>query len=392
MARDSERSHFRITSPWHGDVLNLHDGRETTDSLVVNVSGAAPKGAAVTVNGTAAEIRGGSFQCPVTIRRRRTEISAVCRAEGAEHTDTITVLWDKASRPRYRLSVDDNIQFLKDLGTTPDDYPSLFDHWYLSFWRQMHEEFGAKIHINIYYQDEQRGQSPPRSSAVAAPPPGPSNDFTLARLPAKWKGEWEANAGWLRLSFHALQDQPDRPYEKATYDQIAHDFDLVTAEIDRFAGKAVMGPTTTVHWGSAPKDACRALHDRGIRVLIGIFRREFDGKCISGYYLPDDVKDHADERDAVYDPETDLLFVTEDATVNNLRVDEVVPWLERQAGNPHTGQLMELLIHEQYFRRDLPHFQPDVQEKVIRALRWVTEHGYEPVFWGDGFLGNEARV
>ena len=36
---------FRITSPWHGDVLNLHDGKETSDQLTVEVAGAAPQGA-----------------------------------------------------------------------------------------------------------------------------------------------------------------------------------------------------------------------------------------------------------------------------------------------------------------------------------------------------------
>jgi len=367
------RDAFRITTPWHGDVLNLHDGDETANGLIVTVSGTAPDGAQVTVNGIPAETRHGAFTCSLTIIQRRTDISAVSRVGTAEQTDTITVLWDKASRPRYRFSVDDNIEFLRDLGTSPDSYPSLFDHWYLRFWRQMHEEYGTNIHLNIYHQTV-------------------GGDFTLARVPDKWKGEWEANAGWLHLSFHALQDQPERPYENASYDQIARDSDLVMREIRRLAGEAVTSSATTIHWAAAPKEACRALYDRGIRVLIGIFRREFDGECPTGYHLPASLKDHINERDAWYDPDTDLLFVTEDATVNNLRVEEVVPWLERQAANPHTGQLLELLIHEQYCRRELSHFQPDIQEKVTRALRWVTERGYRPVFWGDGFLGNKTPL
>jgi hypothetical protein len=41
---------------------------------------------------------------------------------------------------------------MKDLGTAPQQHDSLFDHWHLAFWKRMHEQFGAKIHINIYYQ------------------------------------------------------------------------------------------------------------------------------------------------------------------------------------------------------------------------------------------------
>ena len=73
--------------------------------------------------------------------------------------------------------------------------------------------------------------------------------------------------------------------------------------------------------------------------------------------------------------------------VNALEVEQIAPHLERRAASPHTGELIELLIHEQYFRKELPYYQPTVQEKVRVAFEWVTAHGYEPVFWSDGFLG-----
>jgi len=369
----SEANGIKILTPVNGDVLNRHDGVETAGSLTVEVTGQAPAGARITVNGLPARFAGRSFSCAVPLSSRRNQITATARLDGVESEDAITVLWDKGSRPRYRFSVDDNIQFLRDLGSDPGRYPSLFDHWYLAFWRRMHEEFGSKIHLNIYFQTV-------------------TQDFTLRQMPDKWKGEWQANSDWLHLSFHALQDQPDRIYRNATYQQMAADCDLVVGEIRRFASDLVLGKTTTMHWGEAPKDACRALHDRGIRILIGIFRRELAGQCTTGYYLPEAVKDHVDGRDCYCDPETDLIFVAEDATVNNLAPEEVNPWLDRVAANPHTAELMELLIHEQYFRRELPHFQPNVQDRVIRCLQWVTARGYQPVFWSDGFLGNPKET
>jgi hypothetical protein len=363
----------KILSPCNGDVLNRHDGSETADSLTVQVTGETPDGARVTVNGLPAHVTGRSFNCAVPLSSRRSDITAAAQHNGAESRDWITVLWDKGSQPRYRFSVDDNIQFLRDLGSNPKRYPSLFDHWYLAFWRRMHEDHGSKIHLNIYYQTVTR-------------------DFTLRQMPEKWREEWEENSDWLHLSFHALQDQPNRIYKDASYQQIATDYDLVVGEIRRFAGDSVLSKTTTIHWGEAPRDACRALYDRGIRVLIAIFRREFGGECTTGYYLPEAVKDHANNRDCHYDPETDLIFITEDATVNNLAPEEVEPWLDRQAADPHTAELMELLIHEQYFRKDLSLYQPDVKEKVARSLQWATARGYQPIFWGDGFLGNPTEA
>ena len=361
---------IHITSPWNGDILNRHDGSETAESLTIEVRGTAPPGASVSVNGAPANVEGTSFRCLVPITERKTQITARAEGDGQALSDTITVLWDKASFKRYRFSLDDNIEFLRDLGTAPQAYDSLFDHWYLAFWQEVHERFAAKIHINIYYQTVEQ-------------------DFNLTQMPDKWKGEWESNSDWLHLSFHALQNLPNRIYRDATYDQMAHDYDLVVDGIKRFASEAVLRNETTVHWAEAPKDACRALHDRGIRRLIGIFHKRTPDKVrTTGYYLDDATGDHIATRDYWYDPETDLLFIECDQVVNGFAVDAIVPWLDQQGASPHTSELIELLIHEQYFREEMEICQPDVKEKVLTALTWVTERGYKPVFWGDGFVGN----
>jgi hypothetical protein len=46
------------------------------------------------------------------------------------------------------------------------------------------------------------------------------------------------------------------------------------------------------------------------------------------------------------------------------------------------------MIHEDSFFPELTRcYQPDVQQKAEYAIRWVTEQGYEPVFWDEGFIG-----
>ncbi len=361
----------KITSIRNGDVLNRHDGLERREGLIVQVDGTCPPGAYVTVNGRPATGVEGSFTCMVLLNKRRNRIIAKAQVGKTTLRDEVTVIWDWQSYRRFRFSVDDNIQFLKDLGTNPDAYRSLFDHWYLAFWRQMHEQFGAKIHFNIYYQ---------------------TDGFDLTEMPAKWRDEWEENSEWLRLSFHALADKPDRPYRNATYTQMAHDFDLVMGHIRRFAGNEVTSRATTVHWAECPAEAVRALRDRGIDVLIGIFDAD-DEPCTTGYYFDAATCRYYGQRDYAYDPELDVTFINCDMVVNNVELDAIEPALEKQAADPHTGELMELLIHEQYFRPDLPqYYRPDMKERVIRALSWVRDHGYEPAFWGEGFCGNQATL
>ncbi|HOX39033.1 MAG TPA: hypothetical protein PL033_13700 [Candidatus Brocadiia bacterium] len=360
-----------ITSPWDGDVLNRHDGIESDTGLTVCARGTCPSGASVHVNGVPASVEGEAFTCRIGLTERESAICAVGRLGDRAMKDEIRVMLDLRSRPRYRFSVDDNIEFLRDLGTNPSAYTSIFDHFYMAFWRRMHDEFGAKIHINIYFQ------------SIHGP-------FTLRQMPDKWKGEWQSCAEWLRLTFHAHQDTPARPYKDASRSQMAADYELVTNEIRRFAGAELVSDFTTVHWAEAPKDACRALSERGVKGLIALFGRNRDNECNTGYYLDERVKDHANCRDCWHDFETGLTFVTCDAVVNGLALEAIEPHIERQAASPHTGEMMELLIHEQYFRKELQYHQPDVQDKVIRALEWVTKRGYEPVHWDEGFLGNRG--
>ncbi len=354
----------RITSLRDGDIVTGSDGVESEGGLRLRIEGTAPVGVPVTVNDVHTKAGPEGFSCEVTLTDKVTRI--VAKTAGA--SDEVRVLWLKGgARKRFRFSVDDNIEFLKDLARTPEGYPSLFDHWYLGFWRELHRGFGVKVHLNIYYQ---------------------TDDFDLTDMPDCWREEWEANAHWLHLSFHALQDKPDRPYRHARYPQMAHDFDLVTGHIRRFAGNAVLSTTTTVHWAECPRDAALALRDRGIETLVALFDRQgYDGECTTGYYLDRELCAHCDGRGAWHDFDTGLTFIRCTAVVNALKVDEVESFLEARTATPQTAEMLELLIHEQYFRKELTFYQPDVMEKVRRSVAWAVARGYEPVFWSEGVLG-----
>jgi hypothetical protein len=351
----------QITWPWDGDVLNRHDGDETDEGLTITVEGTAPADQDVLVAGEKAKRDGGSFSAEVTLTDPRTTVTAT----SAGGSDSVRLIYDRHSRRRYRFSVDDNILFLRDLAREQPD--SLFDHWYLAFWREMNERFGAKIHINIYYQC-----------------PG----FILPEMHDQWREEWAANADWLHLSFHALQNEPAWIYRNAPGRRIARDFEMVTDEIERFATLQVTGNTTTVHWAEATREGCVALRERGIERLIALPGLHPDGNPRTSYYLDAPHVRRLQERDAWWDADTDIIFVACDEVVNSETLEAVPQVLDEQAESPHSSEMIELLIHEQYFREELMHYQPEIKDKVIASLEWVSERGYEPCFWCDGMLGN----
>lgn len=359
---------LRITFPRDGDILCRHDGQLVDGRLVVEVRGMA-FGDTVTVDGVEAQLEDGWFSAQVKLERGLQTIPVVMEKGGYVVQEDLEVAVNLHSRKRYRFSIDDNIEFLADIGRDPDAYDSLFDHWYLAFWRDLHREFGTKVHINIYFQTVAR-------------------DFNLTQFSDRFRDEWEDNSDWLHLSFHAIQDQPNRLYRNASYDLMATHYDMVAEQIERFAGPAVTGHVTTVHWAECPREALRAIRDHGIDTFIALPCAW--GECTTGYYLDEATKARMSRRDAWMDTDEGFTFVSCDLVVNSVPLEQVVPRIRDQAADPHTGEMLELLIHEQYFRKELPIHQPDVCEKVRRAVQWVTDHGYEPAFWADGFLGTRG--
>ncbi len=207
---------LRIEEPFHGAVLNHRHGRQTSDGLTIQVTGGAPLGDRVLVNGKPAERAGTAFSAELLLRETETDIVAASEGSYGYGEHQVRVVWDKHSKPRYRFAIDDNIFFLRDIAQ--NNYRSLFDCFYLDMLRGLHREYGTLFALNIYFA---------------------TNDglFDLTRFPDRYKKEWRDNADWLKLAFHAHADQPDRPYQYASPQKLIADFDKVAEQIHRFAGE-----------------------------------------------------------------------------------------------------------------------------------------------------------
>lgn len=355
---------FRIAHPFHGAVLNRRVGKESDGGLRIEVKGEAPVRDRVTVNGAPATRSGSAFAAEVLLKKRETDIVAVSHGSTGQREHQVRVVWDRSSRPRYRVSIDDNSFFLRDVAR--QGYASLFDCGYLKMLRDLHAKYGARFVLNIYFTT--------------------GDGFDLTRFPDRYKGEWKDNADWLRLAFHAHADQPARPYQYAAPETLIADLDRVAAEIRRFAGEEAYSPPTVIHWAMVQPAALKPLHERGVRVLSGYFWRVAAGWDIN-YLLDDDRSEYLSRHDALMDFESGIAFSRVDIVINSTPTDRIVQTLEPLARDPNQAEIMDLLTHEQYFWPSYPHYLPDHPERMDVAIRWVTERGYEPVLYHEGFLG-----
>ncbi len=359
---DSEA--VKIREPFHGAVLNHRHGKQTKEGLTIRVSGYAPPDARVTVNGNVCHRAAGRFEAEILLREKETDLVAVAKRGSGRQEDRVRVVWDKDSVPRYRFSIDDNSFFLRDVAEKK--YASLFDCFYLKMLHNLHKQYGVKFTVNIYYTT--------------------GDDFKLPQFPDRYKGEWRDNANWMKLAFHAYADKPDRPYQDAPPEKLIADLDLVASEIRRFAGEETYAPPTVIHWGMTRHSAFKPLVSRGVKVLSGYFAK-MNGVWDVNYRWDDVRSEYLSRHDAWKDFESGIVFSRVDIVCNSVPLSQIAGTLEPLAKDPNTAEIMDLFTHEQYFWKFCTNYIPDHPQRLDAAIRWVTEHGYKPVFFHEGFLG-----
>ncbi|MCL4203878.1 MAG: hypothetical protein KJ000_15355 [Pirellulaceae bacterium] len=355
---------IEIEYPYHGAVLNRRHGLQSADGLTIDVRGRAWAGALVTINGVAADHEGDRFRASLVLRDKETDLVAVAENAAGRQEARVRVVWDRHSEPRYRFSIDDNSFFLRDI--FQKGYDSLFDCWYLKMLRDLNRKYGAKFSVNIYYTT--------------------GDDFRLPQFPDRYRGEWRDNSEWLKLAFHAHADKPDRPYQDAPPEKLLADLDQVAEQILRFAGPEAYAPPTVIHWGMTRQSALQPLTTRGVKALSGYFR-QMNGVWDVNYRFGDEISEYLSRHDAWKDFDSGIVFSRVDIVGNSVPLDRIVSTLEPQIKDPDTAEILDLFTHEQYFWPFYRNYLPDHPQRLDAAIRWVTDHGYKPVFFHEGFLG-----
>ncbi|MBW7892382.1 MAG: hypothetical protein H3C48_15420, partial [Chitinophagaceae bacterium] len=299
--------------PIDGDVLHAFDGNVTADGLQCTVQVAAPTGSRIYINGRqATEKEGGIFVADILFNNYHNILEI--RESNTGEATRITVYYAKKFAGKYRLSIDDNIRFLQDIAAHADSYNSLFDNPYLKGLQQIHQQYRIKVHLNLLYQSV-------------------DGDFTLSEFPDSYKNEWETNAGWLRLSFHAYSEFPDEPYKNASYEKVKEDCDLIVGHIKRFAGESVLGPVTTIHWGELNRNGAKALRDSGYRCLAGYFNVDDDEAPVS-YYCSVEERRHVKKRFIWKDETEDIIFTRNSMVLDKTAKQDIAAKMNAYARMP----------------------------------------------------------
>ncbi len=249
----------------------------------------------------------------------------------------------------FCFTVDDNIRAFKEL--TVNAYHRLLDHPYLAMYHRLHERFGVKVQLNMFYE---------------------TDGFDLSMMTDRYRREWEENASWLKMSFHSKLEN-ECPYVDADYSEVFDDCKRVHSEICRFASEASLAKTTTVHYCQTTAEGLQALKDNGVTGLLGLFGT--DEVPMTSYSVPLSYGDSLRKGNSVF--WNGVCVSAIDVILNQIPFDRVLDTISPLIGRNH----MKVMIHEQYFYPDYRAYQPDFESKLETTFELLTQNGYISTFF-----------
>ena len=390
---------IEITNYRQGAILNHNPGKEGRKLLKVTVEGISEGGWPVTVNGQPAVMEGRRFAADVELTQRVNTVKASVVTPYGTYSQELTLVWDKKSFKRFNFFIDDHSFLFTDLAKQRPK--KAFDHFYLAGLKKIHDQYGLKVTLNSFYHNDH-------------------DPFDLKDMPAIWKSEFEDNSDWLKFSFHAYSEFPDRPYAEATAETFGKHWDMVQKEIERFAGPKSFIAPVVIHWANVHPAVAQEAIRRGVTAYSNNFRLRVMGgpsledrqrggdmktvekRSLSGvdcgnelsglamHYGMQEEKDFMDKNIVYYDPQLGICFFHNTVLCNLTPLAEIPKkYAEAIKRNEERGtEILGVGSHEQYTFPYYGNYLPDHMKRLETATRCLVEADYKPVFFSQGFLGN----
>ena len=249
----------------------------------------------------------------------------------------------------FIFTVDDNIRFFKEI--CESGYESIFDHPYLKMYKRLHEKFGVKVQLNLFFECE---------------------GFCLNDMTERYKAEFENNADWLKMSFHSRLENV-KPYKDSGYDEVFRDCSRVNREILRFAGEKSLAKTTTIHYCLATNEGLRAIFDNGYIGLLGLYGSENEPRTS----YQNSQKEAEMLRCGEFLKRGEITYGAIDIVLNLFREGEILEKLSALSKR----ETIKIMIHEQYFYEDYKRYIPEFEEILASSFDYLANNGYTSEFF-----------
>ena len=227
------------------------------------------------------------------------------------------------------FSIDDCIKIFRDI--TINNYNSLFESDYFSFFKELHDKYDAKI--SLYSFVEYKG-------------------FNIKNTTDKFKKEFVNNSDWLKIGFHGFNEN-SRYNDK---ENIKKDYKLFIKYVKRFAGSLnVIDNFIRLHYFSGNLENILKIKKFGIK---GLFTADDDR---DNYYLKKNENIFLNKHNIYKDIKNEIFFIK-----TNLRIEKIENINETLKTIDINNNII-MFTHEQYLNNK------NIRDKIIDIYEYSKE-------------------
>lgn len=227
------------------------------------------------------------------------------------------------------FSIDDCIEIFRDI--TINNYNSLFESDYFSFFKELHDKYDAKI--SLYSFVEYKG-------------------FNMKNTTDKFKKEFVNNSDWLKIGFHGFNEN-SRYNDK---ENIKKDYKLFLKYVKRFAGNLnVIDNFIRLHYFSGNLENMIKIKKLGIKGLLTADDER------DNYYLKKNENIFLNKHNIYKDIKNEIFFIK-----TNLRIEKIENINETLKTIDINNNII-MFTHEQYLN------DKNIRDKIIDIYEYFKE-------------------
>ena len=227
------------------------------------------------------------------------------------------------------FSIDDCIEIFRDI--TINNYNSLFESEYFSFFKELHDKYDAKISLYSFVEYK---------------------EFNIKNTTDKFKKEFVNNSDWLKIGFHGFNEN-SRYNDK---ENIKKDYKLFLKYVKRFAGNLnIIDNFVRLHYFSGNLENILKIKKFGIK---GLFTADDDR---DNYYLKKNENIFLNKHNIYKDIKNEIFFVK-----TNLRIEKIENINETLKTIDINNNII-MFTHEQYLNNK------NIRDKIIDIYEYSKE-------------------
>ena len=240
----------------------------------------------------------------------------------------------------YKLvnfSIDDFYISLKDITDNSSIYNSIFENTTFNFLKELHDNYGAIVTLNLYEVD---------------------SNYNVSNVTTKFKKEFEENSNWLKFTWHTHAATTD--YSVVSAENMANSLMNTKKAVINFAGEKSWSNVVRLNYFKGTDNIIKKMKDLGI---IGVLTAD-DDRISCG--LQEDENNYLKTKGILF--KNNMTYLKTYMRYEKIGTDYTIDEKLLELKNVY---YFATFTHENYLSRTT------IKNYIKQSFEWIVKNGYK---------------